>query len=960
MAVTGPGKPADQGQRVWLNQLSRDLLRTGRLARLIEQGVAGVSTDLAVFESALASADAYGQEIARLALKGLGDDEIWSRLWLEDARFACDQLAPLFAASQHRDGFVSLGLAVGSDPTATVAAAASLRAAVDRPNLMIGIPATRPGLAAIEDATSRGLSVNATLIFGARRHREVVEAYCRGLERRLAAGLPLAEVSSVASLPISQLDGEVDRRLAALAAGAKGDAQAELELARGTAGIATATLAYRAFGESFQSSRFELLGAAGATPQRLLWVGGGAEGSGGGIAGEPLIAAETINSLPLAALEAFLADGRAGFPLAERQSQGPLRISLSPRLGVEVEAAAEVLAAQGLAGLAAAEQQLGETVSAQRARLVGTGAVASPRTRFVATATPAEARLGPAQAAVAAQLASWVSGDAPRAIVAPGSTPEGDAIHRLRLRLDQFWAHSAWVRDRGFSRALLVEADGGGLGPRVLRRAFGVIGGFPDLAVIGSVHPDLVGATAAVLDPASTLLLAASSGGAGRNETLALTSYFHDLLTRPTSLREPAANLAAAEPGSELEQLATRLGFGRVLAIYPEAAGASSVLSELGLLAAATMGIDLEQLLAGVAAMAAACATSVPLANPAMHLAAILAGCASQGRNKVTFCADPELTELPAWIGQLWGEELGGSQLVPIVGELPQAAAAYGPDRLFVYLHLEGSADADSSQGWLDGLANSGQPVVRITTAHRLDLGGEFLRWKLAAAWLRAGSDLVGSPPRQLDEGERELEEVLGVWRSGRGLPRPAGELGTRSLEISEAATVEQVAAALGPWLEGIQPPGYIAVAAHIPALGEGEEAGDWLRRLRASLSQATGCATTEGWLKPGSNAGPLPSGAGQVAFLQLTSDPTGDRAIPGRAYSFGVLQQARTLSEYLLARDQGARVLRIHLGHGGSGLALVAQAAARLGAPELDSKSPPAPVEAQPLAGLGMTGSWE
>ncbi|MHB1524781.1 MAG: bifunctional transaldolase/phosoglucose isomerase [Candidatus Dormibacteria bacterium] len=931
------------GQSVWYDNLSRDLLRQGRLASLIEQGVLGVTANPTIFEHALASSDAYDQEISELAWRGLGNHEIYERLIVQDVRAACDQMAPVFFGSGRNDGYVSLEVSprLAHDPQGTVSAAEAYWAAVDRPNLMVKIPATKEGVTAVEEAITRGLNINVTLIFSAARYRQVMAAYCRGLERRLESGLPIADVRSVASFFVSRVDTEVDRRLDRLAVAADGELRRELASVHGTAAIANAAVAYAAFEDVFRGPRFETLKAAGAAVQRPLWASTSTKNPAykDVLYCEELIAPDTVNTMPPTAIDAFLDHGLVRGSLAEHIPSAAAQLARLDRLGVDVDAVTELLEREGVESFAASMEKLLAEIGAKRERLGSRGVVASPRTRFVATATVATATLGGAQEAVAGEWERLVAAEAVARRfgqpAAPPDSPEAparpDSMRNLWHRpLDQLKAHATWVRDQGFRHALLIGADGGSLGPRAMRQAFGVASGFPDLLVLNSVHPDLLAAAVAAIDPTSTLLLVASTGGAGINETMALGSFFSDLLQRAVGAPARDASLAAAEPGSELEQLATELGFGRIVSLDPEVSGASTVISELGLLAAATIGVDLDQLLAGGAAMAAACAgeTANAVPNPGLQLASILGGCARDGRNKVTFVTDPELAQLPGWISQLWVENASGSSLIPVLGEPRREVVEYAADRLFVYLHLEGSAGAVQIESWLDALAQAGHPVVVITTTHLLDLGAEFVRWQVAWELLTWSADRAHGLPPPLEEGERELESVLGVWTSERGLPDPPTELVDDWLEIAGPDSAQIVGESLRHWLEGMAPPGYIAIAAHLATAAQPAELAAELQELRAVLGRNTHCATTLGWTPPGSAVGTLQPSGEQVAFLQITTNARADPAIPGRVYSFGVLQQARALSEYLVVRNRGARVLRVHLADVGSGVHVLLQAA--------------------------------
>ncbi|MGP8249209.1 MAG: transaldolase family protein, partial [Candidatus Dormibacteria bacterium] len=201
---------ADEGQSVWYDNLSRELLRRGELTRLIGLGVLGVTVNPTIFEKAVSEGDAYDDEIRELALAGRSTEEIYDQLISDDVRSACDELRAVYQETDARDGYVSLEVspALARDPRNTVAAAGRYWKAVDRPNLMIKIPATKEGVGAVEEALFQGFNVYVTLIFAVSRYREVMEAYCRGLERRLAAGQAIDRMRSVASFFVSRVDTE--------------------------------------------------------------------------------------------------------------------------------------------------------------------------------------------------------------------------------------------------------------------------------------------------------------------------------------------------------------------------------------------------------------------------------------------------------------------------------------------------------------------------------------------------------------------------------------------------------------------------------------------------------------------------------------------------------------------------------------------------------------------------------
>jgi transaldolase len=295
----------DQGQSIWIDLLSRELVHSGQLQRLIdEDSVTGLTSNPSIFEKAISHSADYDEQIRRCLTETDDPRAVFFSLAVEDVRGACDLFRPIFEASGGADGFVSLevdpGLAFAT--AATVDQAVDLHARVDRPNLYVKIPGTKEGLPAIEDCIARGIPINVTLIFSLARYGEVAAAYQRGLARLAADGGDLARVSSVASFFVSRLDTEADARLDELAR--SGTATAALA---GKLGVANARLAYRHFREAFAGAAWEELAAAGARPQRPLWASTSTKNPAyrDVLYVEELIGDETVNTMPLETLEAF-------------------------------------------------------------------------------------------------------------------------------------------------------------------------------------------------------------------------------------------------------------------------------------------------------------------------------------------------------------------------------------------------------------------------------------------------------------------------------------------------------------------------------------------------------------------------------------------------------------------------------------------------------------------------------
>ncbi|PSK96766.1 transaldolase [Murinocardiopsis flavida] len=290
------------GVAVWLDDISRERLRTGNLAQLMrERGVVGVTSNPTIFEKALKEGDAYDDQLHDLAIRGVSVEEAVRAVTAYDIRWAADVLRPVYEASNGVDGRVSLEVdpRLARETERTVAEARALWWLVDRPNLFIKIPATEQGLPAITAALAEGISVNVTLIFSLERYRGVMDAFMSGLEQARANGHDLHDIQSVASFFVSRVDTEADKRLDAIGT-------AEAKALKGRAAIANARLAYEAYEERFATERWRALAASGAAPQRPLWASTGVKDPDldDTLYVTELVAPGTVNTMPEATLEA--------------------------------------------------------------------------------------------------------------------------------------------------------------------------------------------------------------------------------------------------------------------------------------------------------------------------------------------------------------------------------------------------------------------------------------------------------------------------------------------------------------------------------------------------------------------------------------------------------------------------------------------------------------------------------
>lgn len=349
----------EAGVSIWLDDLSRQRIRSGGLSQLIaEDSVSGVTTNPTIFATAFRDLDAYGQDLA--AHRGMPIEDVVRSLMVADVTAACDVLAPVHQTSAGRDGFVSIEVdpRLAYDTQVTIGQAAELHRMVNRPNVLIKIPATEAGLAAIRESIAAGVSVNVTLIFSLERYRQVVDAYLAGLAQAAAAGLDLSKIHSVASFFVSRVDTEVDQRLAAI-----GTPQA-LAMA-GQAAVANARLAYGAYRDVFAGPRFRALAAQGANPQRPLWASTGTKNPAYSDVKyvNELIAPDSVITMPEKTLQAFADHGEVpGDTISAHIPEAAQVMSDLASVGIDLEDVFRVLEQQGVDKFIASWQELVESV----------------------------------------------------------------------------------------------------------------------------------------------------------------------------------------------------------------------------------------------------------------------------------------------------------------------------------------------------------------------------------------------------------------------------------------------------------------------------------------------------------------------------------------------------------------------------------------------------------------------
>ncbi len=928
------------GQSIWLDFIRRSLMTGGELARLLEDGIMGMTSNPTIFARAIADTDEYDEAIANLLQ--LEVDEIYEALAIADIQAAADVLRPIYERTEGLDGYVSLEVSplLAHDTDGTIRDAKRLFNAVNRPNVMIKIPATPEGLPAIEEAIAAGINVNVTLLFSLENYEAVAESYLRGLERRLEAGHDISHVASVASFFISRIDTVVDRLLEnnIRAAQRRGDferAQHNRQLL-GKAAIASGKLAYRRFKALFGGERFAKLQEAGARVQRLLWASTSTKNPAypDTYYVDTLIGPHTVNTLPPKTIAAFRDHGTVAPTLEQGVDEAERVMQTLAAVGVQMDKVTQQLQSDGVEAFATDFRRLLNAVEGKRQVLLS-GVMA--RQRYTVAAYEYDIR--------------EALGTLDKARIVPRIWEKDPAVWReepfhqqvIRERLgwldvinasEDFYAplHALQqdVRERGFTHAVLLGMGGSSLAADVLRQTFGVLPNFPDLIVLDTTDPQSVRLATEAIDLARTLFIVSTKSGT-TVETLSLFRYFFGLAQEAHGERAAEQFIAVTDGGSPLEALAREKGFWRVFLNPPDIGGRYSVLSYFGLVPAAVMGLDFTALVERARNMARACGPTISaLSNPAAWLGVTMGLLAQHGRDKVCIVAAPPLGEFGLWAEQLIAESTGkeGRGIVPVAGVQPTEARDFDDDRLFVYLRV---GENETLDGQVQTLARTGQPVVTLELSDPYDLGGEFFRWELATAI--AGHLLGINPFDQPDvqATKQNTQKLLAQLAEKGALPHPQPVLEENGLTLYADARVantlrkvsEQCGYAYGDLINLLlahmqlaRSGDYIALMAFLAPTPRHTEL---LEAIRSELRHATTRAVTLGYgprflhstgqlHKGGPNSG---------VFIQITADNNEQIPIPGQPYDFAQLKAAQAQGDLEALQARKRRVVRFHLPQG-------------------------------------------
>ncbi len=928
-----PVEVQQYGQSIWLDFIHRSSLENGELQNYINEfGVIGVTSNPAIFQKAIGDSDTYDGAIRHML--DLEPYDIYERLAIEDIQHALDLFRPIYDRSSRKDGYVSLEVSplIANDTQTTISEALRLFKVVNRPNLMIKIPATQAGIPAIEEAIANGINVNVTLIFAVKNYEEVAWAYIRGLQRRLAAGGDISHVASVASFFLSRIDTMIDRMLENNIRAAQGrdlDRVARNRELLGKAAIANAKAAYKRFLDLFYGETFKALREAGAQVQRPLWASTGSKNPAypDTLYVDSLIGQDTVNTVPPATLKAFKDHGTAAPTLTDGLDDAQEVMDKLAEVGVDVNYVTEQLQIDGVALFVEAFENLLRQVQAKR-DVLKTGVI---ERQNLALGTYMEDVQGAIRKLESEKANERIWGhdgslwkDSPT-IITKIQNRLGWLDVTKTIDLPRLKQLQASIKGSPITHVVLLGMGGSSLAPEVLYQTFGKQVDFPEFHMLDSTDPRLIQMIESAIDLPNTLFIVASKSGS-TIETAMFAKYFYE-----RTGRQGRQFIAITDPGSQLENEARANAYRDIFLNPADIGGRYSALSYFGLVPAALMGLDLDQLWAEANRMMTACASIIPAQqHPAIWLGAIMAVLGQQGRDKITIQTSASIASFGNWIEQLVAESIGkeGKGLLPVVGATVGYPHDFASDRLFIYLRVDEDPSNEAMDAGIRTLREAGHPRVTLYLPNRYALAGEFFRWEYATAITGKLMEINPFDEPNVTEAKEATARLLNQFRETGHLPaheHAFAENGVKlfadekmlrllsELSLQHNYSSGDLTGMLAAFINSTRAGDYFSIQAYLPMTPQITGA---LEEVRRRTRHTTRRAVTIGFgPRFLHSTGQLHKGGPNTgSFIQLTCDDELDIAIPGEPFSFGTLKAAQAAGDLEALRAKDRRALRLHI----------------------------------------------
>jgi len=919
------------GQGPWLDTISRKLLSSGVLKAYIEEsGLLGVTSNPSIFQQAISQGEGYERNIQKLLKRGASTVEIYDVLTVSDIREACDLFLPVFKKTNGEHGFVSLEVLpnLAFNEEATIEEAERLFRLVDRPNVMIKVPATEQGVRAVRRLIGEGINVNVTLIFSQKNYGDVAQAYLDGLEVFSEKGGDLSRVHSVASVFVSRIDTDIDRQLDVKLATEK-DAARRLRLTdvKGKAAIANSKMIYRAFKEIFHSVRFQSLKTQGAYVQKPLWASTSCKNPSYPdlIYVETLVGRDTVNTLPQNTWEALLSRGeiRPG-SVEENIPEAEAAIAELKALGIDIHAVCDRLQTEGVRSFMNSFESLMTTLEKKREPKMNS-------TVKVNISLPSNL-----EKTVAATLTQLAKKDVHSRWLAKDPTLwTNDALHQKVILNRLGWVDNCEkitgklheideLQEKIFKAKIrdivLLGMGGSSLAAEVLslilrKPAHQVKDAIKGIRfhLLDTTDPASILKVEKIVRYPSTLFLVGSKSGS-TIETRSQYQYFFDRVKkfyRNDEAKAAERFVIITDQGSPLETLGRSMPFAGLFLNPQDIGGRYSALSFFGLVPAALLGIDVRQILADAERFLQDMRSTEDISkNEGISLGILLGALALKGKDKLTFWTSPVLASFADWAEQLIAESTGkdGKGITPVAGEMPLSLDRYGSDRVFVMLRLKG----ENEKLWtarIRGLKAKGFPVLDFVWSDGMNVGGEFLRWEVATSFASVVLKVNPFDEPNVTESKNITNRLLEDVKKKKALPKPGKLLIAKqsTLTPNDKKTLEDFFAKLPQ-------NGFVSLLAYVDRSPAAKKA---LQGLQKSMASALKVPVLSGFgPRYLHSIGQLyKGGPRQGIFIEFFVKDGKDVKIPGEVYGFSQLKRAQAMGDYEAILSKGLSILAVDLG---------------------------------------------
>jgi transaldolase/glucose-6-phosphate isomerase len=921
------------GQGPWLDTISRKLLKSGTLKAYIEEsGLLGVTSNPSIFQQAISQGEGYEQDIRKLVKRGASTVEIYDALTISDIREACDLFLPVFKKTCGEHGFVSLEVLpnLAFNESDTVLEARRLFRLVNRPNVMIKVPATGQGIRAVRQLIGEGINVNVTLIFSQKNYGDVAHAYLDGLEALAKKGGDLASVHSVASVFVSRIDTDIDKQLdAKLATDTDSSRRMLLAELKGKAAIANSKMIYRAFKELFHSDRFLKLKAQGAYVQKALWASTSTKNPSYPdlLYVEPLVGHDTVNTLPQNTWEALLAHGEIRpNTVEEGLADAEAAVAELKNIGIDIHAVCDRLQQDGVKSFMNSFESLMTTLEKKRdVKMVPNVKVNVSLPAYLEkTVNDAVAQLAKKDVHarwLAKDPTLWSNDPVHQKVILNrlGWVDNCEKISGKIYEIDELQAKifKEKVRD-----IVLLGMGGSSLAAEVLslilkkpsQKVTGALKGIRFHLLDTTDPASILKVEKAVRYPSTMFLVGSKSGST--IETRSQYQYFFDRVKkfyRNDENKAASRFVIVTDHGSPLETLGRSKAFGGLFLNPQDIGGRYSALSFFGLVPAALLGIDVRPVLSDAGRFLQNMrATKDVSKNEGIALGILLGALALKGKDKLTFWTSPDLASFADWAEQLIAESTGkdGKGITPVAGEPMLDLSRYGSDRVFVTLRLKG----ESEKLWtarIKALKAKGFPVLDFVWSDGVNVGGEFLRWEVATSFASVVLKVNPFDEPNVTESKNITSRLLEDIKKKKALPQPGKLLAVKGVKLTPAD--EKL---LRAFFAKLPANGFVSLLAYVDRSPATKKALQGLQKLLAAVLKVPVLSGfgprylhSIGQLYKG--------GPKQGVFIEFFVKDPKDVKIPGEVYGFSQLKRAQAMGDYEAITSKGLPVLAVDLGAG-------------------------------------------